>query len=117
MVLDVIQLGHPEGEGFEYTRMLEVDQQSGKVFVTGPSEKGALGFVDPEAGNAATRIDDAGLWMAGLAKMRHRAGLMPAGAASRTCWFRMAARVVRRGRNPAPVLGSGRKPSCPGRLQ
>ncbi|WP_423210557.1 YncE family protein [Paracoccus yeei] len=67
VLLEVIQLGKPEGDGFEHTRMIEIDGESGRVFVSSPSEAGTLWIVDTAAGNAVTRIDDAGLWAAGLA--------------------------------------------------
>jgi len=67
VLLDTVQLGKPEGEGFEHTRMIEIDEASGRVFVSSPSESGTLWIVDTEADNTVTRIDDAGLWAAGLA--------------------------------------------------
>ena len=67
MILDTIQLGKPEGEGFEHTRMIAVDPVTGRVVVTSPSEDGAVWVVDPAQGNAVQRIDKAGLWSAGLA--------------------------------------------------
>lgn len=67
LVLDTIQLGKAEDQGFEHVRMVEVDQKSGRVFVSSPSDKGTMWIVDPAAGNAVTRIDDAGMWAAGLA--------------------------------------------------
>ncbi|MFT4012611.1 MAG: YncE family protein [Paracoccus sp. (in: a-proteobacteria)] len=65
--LGTIQLGKPDGEGFEHTRMIEVDPDSGRVYVTGPSDAGTVWIVDPVQGNAVQRIDNAGLWTAGLA--------------------------------------------------
>ncbi|MGO4852271.1 YncE family protein [Phaeovulum sp. W22_SRMD_FR3] len=67
LVLDTIQLGKPDGEGFEHTRMVRVDPGSGQVFVTSPSDTGTLWIVDPDRQGAVQRIDDAGLWSAGLA--------------------------------------------------
>lgn len=67
MILDTIQLGKPEGEGFEHTRMIAVDPVTGRVVVTSPSEDGAVWVVDPAQGNAVQRIDKSGLWTAGLA--------------------------------------------------
>lgn len=67
LLLNTIQLGKPEGEGFEHTRMIEIDQDSGRVFVSSPSETGTLWIVDPVNDNSVQRIDDAGLWAAGLA--------------------------------------------------
>ena len=67
LLLETIQLGKADGEGFEHTRMIEVDQASGRVFVSSPSETGTLWIVDPAEGNTVRRIDDAGLWAAGLA--------------------------------------------------
>lgn len=66
LLLETVQLGKPEGEGFEHTRMVEVDEDSGRVFVSSPSDAGTLWIVDTMAENAVTRIDDAGLWAAGL---------------------------------------------------
>jgi DNA-binding beta-propeller fold protein YncE len=67
LVVDTIQLGKPDGEGSEHTRMVRVDPESGRVFVTSPSETGTLWIVDPAEDNAVQRLDNAGLWSAGLA--------------------------------------------------
>ncbi len=67
LIVDTIQLGKPDGEGVEHVRMIEVEPASGRVVVTSPSETGTVWIVDPAAGNAVTRIDNAGLWTAGLA--------------------------------------------------
>ncbi|WP_199259274.1 YncE family protein [Paracoccus binzhouensis] len=67
--LDTIQLGKKlEDEGFEHTRMIEVDQKTGHVFVSSPSETGTVWIVDGRKGELLHRIDDAGLWAAGLAQ-------------------------------------------------
>lgn|GEM_PF-90140 len=64
---DTVQLGRKDDDGFEHTRMIEVDEESGKVFVSSPSTAGTLWIVDADKGNAVQRIDNAGLWAAGLA--------------------------------------------------
>lgn len=67
LIIDTIQLGKADGEGFEHTRMIEVDRESGRIIVTSPSETGTAWIVDPAADNAVQRIDNSGLWTAGLA--------------------------------------------------
>lgn len=67
LIADTIQLGRPDGEGFEHVRMIEVDPGTGRVVVTSPSEYGTAWIIDPANGNAVTRIDNSGLWTAGLA--------------------------------------------------
>ncbi|WP_290686573.1 YncE family protein [Haematobacter sp. UBA3484] len=67
LLLETIQLGKAEGEGFEHVRMIEVDEASGRVFVSSPSETGTLWIVTPAQDNKVQRIDNAGLWAAGLA--------------------------------------------------
>lgn len=62
-----IQLGQKDGEGYEHTRMVSVDEKTHRVYVTGPTEKGALWIVDGETGALVKRVDGAGLWSAGLA--------------------------------------------------
>jgi len=66
-LLDTVQLGRKDGEWFEHTRMIEVDEESGRVFVTSPSPTGTLWIVEAGKDNAVQRIDNAGLWAAGLA--------------------------------------------------
>ncbi|MEF9600933.1 hypothetical protein O4J55_00895 [Paracoccus sp. PXZ] len=65
-VLDTIQLGQPEGEGFEHTRMIVLDEEKGLAFVTSPGQKGVTWIVDTKAGKLAHRIEG-GLWTAGAA--------------------------------------------------
>lgn len=68
LVIDTIQLGKAEPEGgFEHTRMIRVDQTSGLVFVSSPSETGTVWIVDGRAGKLLHRIENVGLWAAGLA--------------------------------------------------
>lgn len=64
----LIQLGKPQEKGFEHTRMIEVDQKTGHVFVSGPSDTGTVWVVDGRKGELLTRIDNAGKWAAGLAQ-------------------------------------------------
>lgn len=64
-----IQLGKAKEEGrFEHTRMVEVDPASKRVFVTSPSETGAIWIVDTANGDKVQRLDDAGMWLAGLVR-------------------------------------------------
>lgn len=66
--LRVIQLGKPGPDGkMEHTRMVEVDEASGRVFVTGPTDRGIVWIVDGPRGTVLHRIDDVGIWAAGLA--------------------------------------------------
>lgn len=66
--LRVIQLGKPGLKGkMEHTRMIEVDQTSGRVFVTGPTEEGIVWIVDGPKGEILRRLDNVGRWAAGLA--------------------------------------------------
>jgi len=68
MLLDRIQLGKTEGEGkFEHVRMVEVDEASGKVYVSSPSRSGTVWIIDSRDANAVQRLDNVGLWTAGLA--------------------------------------------------
>ncbi|ABL73194.1 YncE family protein [Paracoccus denitrificans] len=65
-ILDTIQLGQPEGEGFEHTRMIVLDEEKGLAFVTSPGRKGVTWIVDTRAGELLHRIEG-GLWTAGAA--------------------------------------------------
>ncbi|RDD69890.1 YncE family protein [Paracoccus versutus] len=66
--LQVIQLGKPGKKGkMEPTRMIEVDEASGRVFVTGPTEEGIVWIADGPGGKLLYRIEDVGRWAAGLA--------------------------------------------------
>ncbi|WGR63680.1 hypothetical protein E3U26_23840 (plasmid) [Paracoccus ferrooxidans] len=65
-ILDTIQLGQPEGEGFEHTRMIALDEEKGLAFVTSPGQKGVTWIVDTKAGELLHRIEG-GLWTAGAA--------------------------------------------------
>lgn len=68
LVLGVIQLGKTDAKGkMEHTRMIAVDEASGRVFVTGPTDQGIVWIVDGPAGTLSHRIDDVGIWAAGLA--------------------------------------------------
>ncbi|MBY0137070.1 YncE family protein [Paracoccus yeei] len=68
IALRVIQLGKPGADGkMEHTRMVEVDQASGRVFVTGPTDEGIVWIVDGPAGAVLHRIDNVVRWAAGLA--------------------------------------------------
>lgn len=68
LVIDTIQLGKAEAEGgFEHTRMIRIDQTSGLVFVSSPSETGTVWIVDGREGKLLHRIENTGLWAAGLA--------------------------------------------------
>ena len=67
LITDTIQLGRREGEGFEHVRMIEVDPATGRVVVTSPSDTGTVWIIDPANNNAITRIENSGLWTAGLA--------------------------------------------------
>ncbi|CAM3273919.1 DNA-binding beta-propeller fold protein YncE [Paracoccus aminovorans] len=62
-----VQLGQKDGEGYEHTRMVAVDEKTHRVYVTSPTEKGALWIVDGEKAELVKRVDDSGLWSAGLA--------------------------------------------------
>ncbi|WP_018000519.1 hypothetical protein [Paracoccus sp. N5] len=62
-----VQLGQKDGEGYEHTRMVAVDEKTHRVYVTSPTEKGALWIVDGEKAALVKRVDDSGLWSAGLA--------------------------------------------------
>lgn len=65
-ILDTIQLGQPEGEGFEHTRMIVLDEEKGLAFVTSPGSEGVTWIVDTRAGELLHRIEG-GLWTAGAA--------------------------------------------------
>lgn len=66
--LRTIQLGKPGPNGkMEHTRMIEVDEATGHVFVTGPTDEGIVWIVDPEAGEILHRLDNVAIWAAGLA--------------------------------------------------
>ncbi|NPD16358.1 hypothetical protein HOY34_14255 [Xinfangfangia sp. D13-10-4-6] len=66
--LRTIQLGKPgEGGKMEHTRMIEVDQATGRVFVTGPTNEGIVWIIDPGQSEPTHRIDNAVIWAAGLA--------------------------------------------------
>ena len=68
LVLRRIQLGQPGKDGkMEHTRMIEVDEATGHVFVTGPTDEGIVWIVDGVAGKLLHRIDHVGIWAAGLA--------------------------------------------------
>ncbi|WP_246175368.1 YncE family protein [Paracoccus limosus] len=61
------QLGQKHGEGFEHSRMVAVDPKTHQIYVTSPTEKGALWIMDPQTGALGKRVDNSGLWSAGLA--------------------------------------------------
>lgn len=63
-----IQLGSVVNGKMEHTRMIEVDEETGRVYVTGPTDRGILWIIDGPAGKVIERVDDAGLWAAGLAR-------------------------------------------------
>lgn len=65
--IGAIQLGQKAGEGYEHTRMIAVDPRTHRVYVTSPTDRGVLWIVDGDKGELVKRIDDAGLWAAGLA--------------------------------------------------
>lgn len=68
IALGLIQLGQAGADGkMEHTRMIEVDEASGRVFVTGPTEAGILWIVDGPSGKLLHRVDDVARWAAGLA--------------------------------------------------
>lgn len=69
-ILDTIQLGQPVDEGFEHTRMIELDEEKGLAFVTSPGQQGVSWIVDTKSGELLHRIEG-GLWTAGAA---HDAG-------------------------------------------
>lgn len=62
-----VQLGQKDGEGYEHTRMIAVDEDTHRVYVTSPTDRGALWIVDGEKTELVKRVDDSGLWSAGLA--------------------------------------------------
>lgn len=62
-----VQLGQKTGEGYEHTRMVAVDEDTHRVYVTSPTDKGTLWIVDGEKAELVKRVDDSGLWSAGLA--------------------------------------------------
>lgn len=62
-----VQLGQKDGEGYEHTRMVAVDEATHRVYVTSPTDRGALWIVDGEKAELTRRVDDSGLWSAGLA--------------------------------------------------
>ncbi|MFT3691345.1 YncE family protein [Paenirhodobacter sp.] len=65
-VIDTIQLGQPEDEGVEHTRMIALDEARGLAFVTSPGRQGVVWIVDTRAGRLLHRIEG-GLWTAGAA--------------------------------------------------
>lgn len=66
--IGAVQLGREEAEGgFEHTRMIALDEERGRAFVTSPSQTGVIWVVDTKADTLLHRIDDAGLWTAGAA--------------------------------------------------
>ena len=67
MLMDTIQLGKPDGEGFEHTRMIQLDEANGLMFVSSPTETGTLWIVDTRSNALLHRIDNIGVWAAGLA--------------------------------------------------
>jgi DNA-binding beta-propeller fold protein YncE len=67
MLTGAVQLGQKDGEGHEHTRMIAVDPGTHRVYVTSPSERGVLWIVDGERAELVKRVDDVGLWAAGLA--------------------------------------------------
>lgn len=68
LVLRTVQLGQPgKGGKMEHTRMIEVDQDTGRVFVTGPTDEGIVWIVNGVANKVLHRLDDVGIWAAGLA--------------------------------------------------
>lgn len=67
LVTGQVQLGQKTGDGYEHTRMIGVDARTHRVYVTSPTTKGALWIVDGTTGDLVKRVDDAGLWAAGLA--------------------------------------------------
>ncbi|WP_158659375.1 YncE family protein [Paracoccus denitrificans] len=80
LVLDHVQLGKTDAEGkTEHIRMIEVDEATGRVFVSSPSRSGTVWIVDTRNGNAVQRIDDIGLWAAGLAHDTERSRLYVSG--------------------------------------
>lgn len=62
-----VQLGQKTEDGYEHTRMIGVDARTHRVYVTSPTTKGALWIVDGDKAELVKRVDDAGLWAAGLA--------------------------------------------------
>lgn len=62
-----VQLGQKTEDGYEHTRMIGVDAKTRRVYVTSPTTKGALWIVDGDKAELVKRVDDAGLWAAGLA--------------------------------------------------
>lgn len=67
LVTGSVQLGQKEGEGYEHTRMIAVDDKTHRVYVTSPTDKGVLWIVDGEKGELVKRVEGSGLWSAGLA--------------------------------------------------
>lgn len=62
-----VQLGQKTDNGYEHTRMVAVDPATHRVYVTSPTDRGALWIVDGDKGALIKRVDDSGLWSAGLA--------------------------------------------------
>ncbi|KRW93129.1 YncE family protein [Paracoccus sp. MKU1] len=80
LTLDHVQLGKTDAEGkTEHIRMIEVDETSGRVFVSSPSRSGTVWIVDTHNGNAVRRVEDVGLWAAGLAHDAERSRLYVSG--------------------------------------
>ncbi|MBJ2149274.1 YncE family protein [Paracoccus sp. IB05] len=68
LFLRMIQLGKTGANGkMEHTRMIEVDQATGRVFVTGPTDEGIVWIIDGATGEVTSRTDKAVIWAAGLA--------------------------------------------------
>ncbi len=66
--LKTIQLGKTGANGkMEHTRMIEVDEATGRVFVTGPTDEGIVWIVDGTTAEVTHRVDNAVIWAAGLA--------------------------------------------------
>lgn len=69
LFLRTIQLGKPgKNDKMEHTRMIEIDEETGRVFVTGPTDEGIFWIVDGPSGEVISRHDEVVIWAAGLAR-------------------------------------------------
>lgn len=67
IVEGIIQLGQKDDSGrVEHTRMTELDDDGSRLFVSSPGRRGLVWVVDTDTGRVLHRIEDTGLWSAGL---------------------------------------------------
>lgn len=67
VVEDIIQLGQKDDSGrAEHVRMAELSDDGSRLFVSSPGRKGLVWVVDTDTGGILHRIEDTGLWSAGL---------------------------------------------------